>query len=198
MTSLTWTSIQPTHLGLWKTGGAFCQFGAECRGGGYDSRIHCYHSDLTVEGPAPPRALHHQPGQSPHHDSWGAWRSLWGWFLLVFFPFSRSWRTVPSQYHLHLPLEHQHMAADAGPAHAGSFCLLRGSVARSLLSSSDKTMLRNPGMARFSSGVPKLRLVAKAIKLLQACIYKSVNTGLFLTSLVATSIAKFLLLLLDS
>ena len=42
------------------------------------------------------------------------------------------------------------------------------------------------------------RPVANAIKLLQACIYKSVNTGLFLTSLVATSIAKFLLLMLDS
>ena len=40
--------------------------------------------------------------------------------------------------------------------------------------------------------------VANAIKLLQACIYKSVNTGLFLKSLVATSIVKFMLLMLDS
>ena len=39
--------------------------------------------------------------------------------------------------------------------------------------------------------------VANAIKLLQAYIYKSVNTGLFLTSLVATSIVKFMLLMLD-
>ena len=40
--------------------------------------------------------------------------------------------------------------------------------------------------------------VANAIKLLQACIYKSVNTGLFLTSLVATKIVKLMLLMLDS
>ena len=39
--------------------------------------------------------------------------------------------------------------------------------------------------------------VANAIKLLQACIYKSVNTGLILISLVATSIVKFILLMLD-
>ena len=37
--------------------------------------------------------------------------------------------------------------------------------------------------------------VANAIKLLQACIYKSVKTGLFLTSLVATSVVKFMLLM---
>ena len=36
--------------------------------------------------------------------------------------------------------------------------------------------------------------VANAIKLLQACIYKSVNTA----SLVATSIVKFMLFMLDS
>ena len=40
--------------------------------------------------------------------------------------------------------------------------------------------------------------VVNAIKLLQACTYKSVNTGLFLTSLVATSIVKFMVLMLDS
>ena len=40
--------------------------------------------------------------------------------------------------------------------------------------------------------------VANAIKLLQACIYKSVNTGLFLTTSVAISIVKFMLLMLDS
>ena len=40
--------------------------------------------------------------------------------------------------------------------------------------------------------------VANAIKLLQACIYKSVNTGLFLTSLVATSTVKYMLLILGS
>ena len=40
--------------------------------------------------------------------------------------------------------------------------------------------------------------VANAIKLLQTCIYKSVNTGLFLISLVATIIVKFMLLMLDS
>ena len=40
--------------------------------------------------------------------------------------------------------------------------------------------------------------VPNAIKLLQACIYKSVKTGLFLTSLVATCIVKFTMLMLDS
>ena len=40
--------------------------------------------------------------------------------------------------------------------------------------------------------------VANAKKLLQASIYKSVNPGLFLTSLVATSVVKFILLILDS
>ena len=40
--------------------------------------------------------------------------------------------------------------------------------------------------------------VPNAIKLLQACIYKSVNTGLFLISLVATCIVKFTMLMLDS
>ena len=40
--------------------------------------------------------------------------------------------------------------------------------------------------------------VANAIKLLQVCMYKSVNTGQFLTSLVATCIVKFMLLMLDS
>ena len=40
--------------------------------------------------------------------------------------------------------------------------------------------------------------VANAIKLLQACFYKSVNTGLFLTSLVATGIVKYMLLIFDS
>ena len=34
----------------------------------------------------------------------------------------------------------------------------------------------------------KMRVIANAIKLLQACIYKSANTGLFLTSSVALSI----------
>ena len=42
-----------------------------------------------------------------------------------------------------------------------------------------------------------LEPVANVIKFLQACIYKSVNTGLFLSSLVATSIVKFILLMLD-
>ena len=42
------------------------------------------------------------------------------------------------------------------------------------------------------------RPAANAIKLLQACIYKSVITGLFLTSFIAISIAKFMLLMLDS
>ena len=45
---------------------------------------------------------------------------------------------------------------------------------------------------------PPAPVVANAIKFLQACIYKSVNTGQFLTSLVTTSIAKFILLMLDS
>ena len=40
--------------------------------------------------------------------------------------------------------------------------------------------------------------VVNAIKVLQACIYKSVKTGLFLTSLPTTSIVKFMMLLLES
>ena len=43
-----------------------------------------------------------------------------------------------------------------------------------------------------------LHPVANAKKLLQACIYRLVNTGLFLTSLVATCIVKFMMLMLDS
>ena len=56
------------------------------------------------------------------------------------------------------------------------------------------TCSRNGARLWFWSAAPP---VANAIKLLQACIYKSVNTGLFLTSLVATSIVKFMLLMLD-
>ena len=33
--------------------------------------------------------------------------------------------------------------------------------------------------------------LANAIKVLQACIYKSLNTGLFLKPFVATSVANF-------
>ena len=40
--------------------------------------------------------------------------------------------------------------------------------------------------------------VENAIKVLMACIYKSVNTGLFLKSPVAASIFKFVFLLLES
>ena len=40
--------------------------------------------------------------------------------------------------------------------------------------------------------------VANAIKVLMACIYKSVNIGLFLKSPVAASIFKFVFLLLES
>ena len=39
--------------------------------------------------------------------------------------------------------------------------------------------------------------VANAINVLQAFIYKSVNTGIFLIPLVATSIVEFKLLILD-
>ena len=39
---------------------------------------------------------------------------------------------------------------------------------------------------------------ANAIKLLQTCIYKSVNTGLFLASSVAISMVYFHMLMLDS
>ena len=37
----------------------------------------------------------------------------------------------------------------------------------------------------------ELQPVANAINVLQACIYKSVNIGLFLKSLVATNLVKF-------
>ena len=40
-----------------------------------------------------------------------------------------------------------------------------------------------------------MQAAANAVKLLQACIYKFVNTGLLLTSLVATSIVKFKMLI---
>ena len=36
--------------------------------------------------------------------------------------------------------------------------------------------------------------VANAMKLLHVCIYRSVNTGLFLTSLVATNMVDFMML----
>ena len=42
-----------------------------------------------------------------------------------------------------------------------------------------------------------MRSVAKAIKLLQACIYKYVNTGQFLTPLVSTSNVKNMVLMLN-
>ena len=50
-----------------------------------------------------------------------------------------------------------------------------------------------PGEGVSQEGVDKLKHrrdvpVANAIKLLQACIYRSVNTGLFLTTSVAISI----------
>ena len=45
---------------------------------------------------------------------------------------------------------------------------------------------------------PVLLPVANAIKLLKVCIYRLVNTGLFLTSLVATCIVKFMMLMLVS
>ena len=57
------------------------------------------------------------------------------------------------------------------------------------------TPQRSTQICRFQKPIPS---VANAIKLLQACFYKSVNTGLFLTSLSATSIAKFILLMLHS
>ena len=41
-----------------------------------------------------------------------------------------------------------------------------------------------------------IQAAANAVKLLQACTYKSVNTGLFLTSLVATIIVKLNMLIL--
>ena len=52
----------------------------------------------------------------------------------------------------------------------------------------------------FTRGKPSTPAVANAIKLLQACIYKSVNIGLFSTTLVAvaTSIFKIMFLMLDS
>ena len=56
-------------------------------------------------------------------------------------------------------------------------------------------LLTSPEKIRIYGSIPT---VSNAIKLLQACIYRSVNTGLFLTSLVATNIAKFMLLMLDS
>ena len=40
--------------------------------------------------------------------------------------------------------------------------------------------------------------VANAMKVLQACIYDSVNPGQFLKSLIATSIVKLIRLMLDS
>ena len=71
--------------------------------------------------------------------------------------------------------------------------------------------LGTPGSARMGSDIsaafrqvvkvesrPLPPPVANVIKLLQACINKSVNTGLFLTSLGATGIVKFMLLMLES
>ena len=43
-----------------------------------------------------------------------------------------------------------------------------------------------------------MRPVANAMNVLQAYVYKSVNTGLFIKSLVATSFVKFIVLLLNS
>ena len=54
-------------------------------------------------------------------------------------------------------------------------------------------VIRETSFPRDNSGP-----VANAIKPLQACIYKSVNTGIFLIALCATIIVEFMLLMRDS
>ena len=61
------------------------------------------------------------------------------------------------------------------------------------------SQMKDSGLCNQECGVPLHdALVANAIMLLQACIHKSESTELFLTSLVATSIVKFMLPMLDS